>query len=78
VNARSIGCQDAVWGHASLVSRRRHMTMDEFVTLIELKSPPAPQDRLEAFEAELAGLPDDYRQFLARTNGGVIRGGTGS
>jgi SMI1 / KNR4 family (SUKH-1) len=51
------------------------MTMDEFVTLIELKSPPAPQDQLEAFEAELgARLPDDYRQFLARTNGGVIRG----
>jgi cell wall assembly regulator SMI1 len=51
------------------------MTLDEFVTLIDLKSPPAPQDQLEAFEAELGSrLPNDYRQFLARTNGGVIRG----
>jgi len=38
------------------------MTMDDFITLIELKSPPAPLDQLEAFEAELGGrLPDDYR-----------------
>jgi cell wall assembly regulator SMI1 len=51
------------------------MTMDELVALIDLKAPPAPQDQLEAFEADLgARLPDDYRHFLARTNGGVIRG----
>jgi SMI1 / KNR4 family (SUKH-1) len=51
------------------------MTMDEFVTLIELKSPPAPPEQLEAFEAELGGrLPDDYRKFLIRTNGGFVRG----
>jgi hypothetical protein len=51
------------------------MTMDEFVALINLTLPPAPQDQLEAFEAELgARLPEDYRQFLIRTNGGVIRG----
>jgi hypothetical protein len=51
------------------------MTMDEFVTLLELKSLPSPRDQLEAFEAELgAVLPEDYRQFLTRTNGGIIRG----
>jgi hypothetical protein len=49
--------------------------MDEFIDLIERKSPPAPQAELEAFEAELgARLPDEYRQFLVRTNGGVVRG----
>jgi hypothetical protein len=51
------------------------MTMDEFVALMEFKAPPAPQDQLEAFEVELGTtLPEDYRQFLVRTNGGVIRG----
>jgi len=51
------------------------MTMDDFITLIELKSPPAPLDQLKAFEPELGGrLPDDYRQFLIRTNGGFVRG----
>jgi hypothetical protein len=44
------------------------MTMDEFVTLIELKSPPVPPGQLKAFEAELgARLPGDYRQFLTLT-----------
>lgn len=51
------------------------MTVDEFIALMEFKSPPAPRDQVEAFEAELgAKLPDDYGQFLARTNGGYIRG----
>jgi hypothetical protein len=51
------------------------MTIDEFIALMEFKAPPAPQDQLEAFEAELgAELPDDYRQFLTRTNGGFISG----
>jgi hypothetical protein len=51
------------------------MTMDEFITLMELKSPPALEEQLEAFEVELgAGLPDDYREFLVRTNGGFLGG----
>src|SRR5262245_12124285 len=37
------------------------------------KVPPPSQDEIEAFEAEIGTtLPDDYRQFLARTNGGYL------
>jgi hypothetical protein len=51
------------------------MTTEEFIALLEFESPPAPSDQFERFEAELGTtLPDDYRQFLVRTNGGVIRG----
>jgi hypothetical protein len=51
------------------------MSMDEFIALLESKSPPAPADQLAAFEAELGtGLPEDYRQFLIATNGGRVRG----
>jgi hypothetical protein len=37
------------------------------------KVPPPSQDQVEAFEAEIGTiLPDDYRQFLLRSNGGKI------
>jgi hypothetical protein len=37
------------------------------------KAPPPSQDQLEAFEAEIgAALPDDYRRFLLRSNGGTL------
>jgi hypothetical protein len=37
--------------------------------------PPPSQDELEAFETEIsATLPDDYRQFLLRSNGGSLDG----
>jgi hypothetical protein len=51
------------------------MTIDEFIALMEDKSPPIPEEELAAFEAEIgAELPETYRQFLARSNGGYIRG----
>jgi hypothetical protein len=43
------------------------MTVDEFIALMDSKSPPAPQDQLEA--ESVSQLPDDYRQFLIRTTG---------
>jgi hypothetical protein len=50
------------------------MTLDEFIDLIDNTLPPAPEDELAAFESRLGGrLPDDYRDFLVRTNGGVAR-----
>jgi hypothetical protein len=37
------------------------------------KTPPPSPDQVEAFEAEIGTrLPDDYRQFLLRSNGGKI------
>jgi hypothetical protein len=37
------------------------------------KVPPPSQDEIAAFEAEIGTrLPEDYRQFLMRTNGGYI------
>jgi hypothetical protein len=51
------------------------MTIDEFIALMEDNSPPVPEEELAAFEAEIgAELPQTYRQFLARSNGGYIRG----
>jgi hypothetical protein len=51
------------------------MTIDEFLTAIESKKPPAPHDELEAFEADLGGkLPADYRRFLVACNGGYVGG----
>ncbi len=51
------------------------MTIDEFIALLENKLPPAPDDQLQAFEAEIGTrLPEDYRDFLVRTNGGYISG----
>jgi hypothetical protein len=49
------------------------MTVDEFITLLRHTEPPVPESELEAFEADLgARLPEDYRQFLLRVNGGSI------
>jgi hypothetical protein len=46
-------------------------TVDEFVAALEQKLPPAPDDQLAAFEADLGGrLPEDYRRFLIACNGG--------
>src|SRR5437868_5783287 len=54
---------------------RGNMTIDEFIAEVESKKPPAPQDQLEAFEAELGKtLPEDYRRFLVACNGGYIGG----
>src|SRR5262245_38306228 len=39
------------------------------------KVPPASRSEIEAFEAEVgARLPDDYRRFLLRSNGGTLGG----
>ena len=49
------------------------MTVDEFITLLRHTEPPVPESELEAFEADIgARLPEDYRQFLLRVNGGSI------
>jgi cell wall assembly regulator SMI1 len=51
------------------------MTADEIKTLIEDTVPPATEEQIRAVEAEIAHtLPDEYRAFLARCDGGgVIR-----
>ena len=51
------------------------MSMDEFLAHVEDSSPPAPVADLRALERELSvELPDDYRQFLLRCNGGYVGG----
>ena len=51
------------------------MTLDEFLAAIEKKLPPIPSGALEKFEAEIGQrLPEDYREFLIRCNGGYARG----
>lgn len=50
------------------------MTIDEFIEVLEHKLSSLPEGQLETFEAEIGSrLPEDYRQFLYRTNGGYIR-----
>jgi SMI1-KNR4 cell-wall len=47
------------------------MTLDELLAALDHKSPPAPMNVLERFEATIGQrLPDDYREFLVRCNGG--------
>jgi hypothetical protein len=47
------------------------MTLDELLAALDHKSPPAPTDALNRFEAKIGQqLPDDYREFLVRCNGG--------
>jgi hypothetical protein len=49
------------------------VTIDEFLEQIDDKLPPAPQDQLAAFEAQLGQvLPADYRRFLVACNGGWV------
>jgi hypothetical protein len=51
------------------------MTIDEFLQAIKKTAPPAPADKLLALEDELGGpLPDDYRRFLEKCNGGYVGG----
>jgi hypothetical protein len=51
------------------------MTIDELLRLIERPQPPASEDRILRFEAELgAPLPEDYRRFLVACNGGYLGG----
>ena len=47
------------------------MTLVELLAALEHKSPPAPLDALKRFETTIGQrLPDDYRDFLLRCNGG--------
>lgn len=47
------------------------MTLDELLAALDHKSPPAPTDAIKRFEATIGQqLPDDYREFLVRCNGG--------
>lgn len=49
------------------------MTIDEFVTLMRHAEPPVSEREVESFETEIGTrLPEDYRQFLLRVNGGSI------
>lgn len=51
------------------------MTIDEFIAQVEDKMPPAPSDELEGFEKLIgAALPEEYREFLIRCNGGYVGG----
>jgi hypothetical protein len=51
------------------------MTIAEFVANVDDRRPPAPQEQLDAFEAEIGHrLPIDYREFLVMCNGGFVAG----
>jgi hypothetical protein len=51
------------------------MTIEEFLAVIDDKQAPAPLTLLDAFEAEIEHrLPEDYRDFLIRCNGGYAAG----
>ncbi len=51
------------------------MTLDDLLAAIDHKSPPAPVDALERFEIAIGQrLPQDYREFLVRCNGGYAGG----
>ena len=51
------------------------MTIDEFLQVIENKAPPAPVGELAELEGALgASLPDDYRWFIDKCNGGYVGG----
>lgn len=51
------------------------MRLEDFINAVNRKAPPAPADRLAAFERELGlPLPEDYRRFLVTCNGGHVGG----
>src|SRR5262245_50762223 len=51
------------------------MDMQEFLTHIDKKSPPAPEEQIARLEAQLGvALPEDYRRFLVQCNGGFVGG----
>jgi hypothetical protein len=51
------------------------MRIDQFLSEIAEKLPPAPPDQLDGFEADLGViLPADYRNFLISCNGGYVGG----
>lgn len=51
------------------------MTIDEFLSHIDDKLPPAPPAQFSAFERSIGHpLPDDYRRFLTACNGGYVGG----
>jgi hypothetical protein len=51
------------------------MTIDEFIQLVQKTAPPVSAEMLAMLEASVGtSLPDDYRQFLIRCNGGYIGG----
>jgi hypothetical protein len=49
------------------------MTADEIQALLEDTVPPATEEQIRAFEAEIGQtLPEDYRAFLAQCSGGSV------
>jgi hypothetical protein len=51
------------------------MTTEELLAAVQDKAPPAPPDRLAAFESAIGcPLPEDYRRFLVACNGGYASG----
>jgi hypothetical protein len=51
------------------------MDLAAFRAHLQMTAPPAPESRLREFETSLGcALPDDYRAFLAATNGGYCGG----
>jgi len=49
------------------------MNVHEFVSQLQERRPPASETELAAFESMIGcRLPEDYRQFLATTNGGAV------
>jgi hypothetical protein len=52
------------------------MTVSEFINAVPDKQPPASEEALRQFEADIGErLPEDYRDFVIRCNGGSLGGG---
>jgi hypothetical protein len=49
------------------------MTIPEFIAQMSQREPPASEAELAQFESTIGcRLPEDYRQFLAAVNGGMV------